>query len=107
MKFTLLFFVTLLLQATRSRGIEPSTINVDRNWSIPETTKIGTIVKTVNVQGENNQTINYSLELDDPFSPNQENPFWIDPSTGYVYLNKSLEGRVRFSLSEIHVNLLI
>lgn len=94
MKSHLVILVLLLFSTTHSRGIGPSTITVDRNWSIPESTKIGTIVKTVQVQSETNETINYSLELDDPFSPNQENPFWIDPSTGYVYLNKSLEGRV-------------
>lgn len=96
MKWSVLLLHLLLFSTTQSRGIEPATIAVDRNWSIPESTKVGTIVKTVNVQGENNQTVNYSLELDDPFSPNQENPFWIHPTTGYVYLNKSLEGRVSF-----------
>lgn len=86
--------ILLLISTTRSRGIEPATINVDRNWSLPESTQLGSIVKTVHVQSQNNQTVHYSLELDDPFSPNKENPFWIHPTTGYVYLNKSLEGRV-------------
>ena len=84
---------------TKSRGFGPATIEVDRNWSIPETTKIGTIVKTVHVQSDNNKTIVYSLEPDELFGSDIENPFWIDPNTGYVYLNKSLEGRVRLSLT--------
>lgn len=84
----------LLFSTTQSRGIEPKTINVERNWSIPESTKVGTIVKSVHVNSESNQTVIYTLELDDLFSQNQVNPFWIDPSSGYVYLNKSLEGRV-------------
>ncbi|CRL08221.1 CLUMA_CG020997, isoform A [Clunio marinus] len=93
MRLHISLLLLLLFTTTQSRGIEPATISVDRNWSIPESTKIGTIVQTVHVQGENNQTVSYSLELVDPFSPNQENPFWIHPHTGYVYLNKSLEGR--------------
>lgn len=95
-KFLLLtVLVAITLLPSKSRGIEPATIMVDRNWSVPESTQIGTIVKTVHVQGKDNKTINYTLELDDPFSPNQENPFWIDPTSGYVYLNKTLDGRVR------------
>ena|SRR5690349_7093362 len=94
MKLRVSIVILLLFTTTRSSGIQPATISVDRNWSILESTKIGTIVKTVHVQGEDNQTVNYSLEFDDPFSPNQENPFWIHPTTGYVFLNKSLEGRV-------------
>lgn len=94
MKSHLSILILLLFSTTHSRGIGPATITVDRNWSIPESTKVGQIVKTVHVQSETNDTISYSLELDDPFSPNQENPFWIHPNTGYVYLNSSLEGRV-------------
>lgn len=80
----------------RTLGLEPATINVDRNWIIPESTKVGTIVKSVHVQGNsNNNTITYSLESpDDPFNPPVDNPFWIHPHSGYVYLNQSLEGRV-------------
>lgn len=94
MKSRLSILILLLFSTTHSSGIGPATITVDRNWSIPESTKVGQIVKTVHVQSETNDTIKYSLELDDPFSPNQENPFWIHPNTGYVYLNSSLEGRV-------------
>lgn len=96
----------------------PLTINVDRNWTVPQETVIGTIVKTVHVQAENNETVVYSLSLEDPYNPNQENPFWIHPHTvslkkhnqkkiiyfyfsrqGYVYLNKSLEGTVSSELA--------
>lgn len=101
MKLSLGLLTLLLFSTTKSSGLEPATIAVDRNWSVPESTKVGTIVKTVNVQSENNQTINYSLELDDPFNPNLESPFWIHPTTGYVYLNKSLEGRVSLTSNEL------
>lgn len=94
----------LLFAIKTSLCIEPATISVDRNWNIPESTKVGTIVKTVNVQGENNHTRTYSLELEyNPFGSNeQENPFWINPQTGYVYLNTSLEGWVSHSVSFIY-----
>lgn len=85
-------FVLLLLPlfSKSQRGFEPATIEVDRNWLIPESTLVGTIVKTVRVKGENTESVQYTLDVDD----NIENPFWIDPTTGYVYLNKSLEGKV-------------
>ena len=74
-----LYILIILLTAAQSQ--QPATINVDRNWKIPETTKVGTVVKTVEVQGENNATIVFSLSLEDPFNPNQENFFWIHPHT--------------------------
>jgi hypothetical protein len=73
------WFLIFLVVVAQSQ--QPATINVDRNWTIPESTILGTIVKTVHVQGENNETIVYSLSLEDPFNPNQENPFWIHPGT--------------------------
>lgn len=97
-----LFVLFLLPFFSKSqRGFEPATIYVDRNWLIPESTQVGTIVKTVSVKGENNEAVQYTLDLDDIFNPNVENPFWINPTTGYVYLNKSLEGKVsqRFFMS--------
>lgn len=92
MRLSIKLLILLLFSTIQSLGFGPATIEVDRNWSIPESTKVGTIVKTVHVQS--NETVTYSLELDDLFNSNQENPFWIHPTTGYVYLNKSLEGRV-------------
>jgi hypothetical protein len=75
-----------------ARSQQPATINVDRNWTIPESTKLGTIVKTVDVQGENNETIIFSLSLEDPFNPNQENPFWIHPNTVSLHFkNRKLQ----------------
>lgn len=91
-------FVILLLSTTHlhtSNGMEPATIHVDRNWEIPDSTRVGEIVKTVRVTGNVDvNNINFALELDDPFSPNVDNPFWINSQTGFVYLNKSLEGMV-------------
>lgn len=77
----LLVVSLFILFVVIAQSQQPATINVDRNWTIPESTKLGTIVKTVHVQGENNQTIVYSLSLEDPFNPKQENPFWIHPHT--------------------------
>lgn len=109
----LLRLSTFLVLLSTTYSQQPATINVDRNWKIPETTKVGSLVKTAEVQGENNETVTFSLSLEDPFNPNQENPFWIHPHNvnrfvfdsyhretnkihfkGFVYLNKSLEGKV-------------
>lgn len=74
---SILIFVVVIAQSQ-----QPATINVDRNWSIPESTKLGTIVKTVSSERkDSNETIIYSLSLEDPFNPHQENPFWIDPKS--------------------------
>jgi hypothetical protein len=75
----LLLLSSLFVLVCNSKSQQPTTINVDRDWKIPETTKVGTIVKTVEVPGENNETIQFSVSLDDPFNPNLENPFWIHP----------------------------
>lgn len=75
----LILLTTLFVLASTTKSQQPATINVDRNWKIPETTKVGSLVKTVEVQGENNETIVFSLSTDDPFNPYQENPFWIHP----------------------------
>lgn len=93
-RFFLHIFVVFVLWTTHSRGSGPGTILVDRNWNIPESTKVGTLVKTVQVTGIANRTVYYSLEKDELLFSELENPFWIDPANGYVYLNKSLEGWV-------------
>lgn len=76
--------------------MSPATIHVDRNWDIPDSTRIGEIVKTVRVTGNYDpNTINFTLEPESgPWSSNLENPFWINPQTGFVYLNTSLVGWV-------------
>lgn len=102
-----LVFVLLLLATKFSRGSGPGTISVDRNWSVPESTKIGQIVKTVRVTGVGNRSVTYSLETDDTLGfGNFESPFWINPSTGYVYLNKSLEGWVSLKFKKLNKTLL-
>lgn len=85
--------IIFLLSTAHSRGFGPGTITVDRNWNIPESTKVGSLVKTVQVSGIN-KTVTYALENDEMLSRDLDNPFWIDPTNGYVYLNKSLEGWV-------------
>lgn len=88
-------FFLLLLAVCSSDGMEPSTIHVDRNWDIPDSTRVGEIVKTVRVTGNYDpNSIKFTLEPDDPWNKDLENPFWINSQTGFVYLNKSLEGWV-------------
>lgn len=95
--FLPLVILLVVFFISQSKSSEPATITVDRNWLIPESTKIGDVVKSALVQPESNKTVSYSLELD-PFSSIKENPFWIHPHTGYIFLNKSLEGHVIFEI---------
>jgi hypothetical protein len=89
--------VALLLATTTSRGSGPGTIVVDRNWNVPESTRVGQIVKTVTVKDVGNRSVSFSLENDDTLGFAEfESPFWINPLTGYVYLNKSVEGWVSY-----------
>jgi hypothetical protein len=92
-KFYLQIFVVFLLSTAHSRGFGPGTITVDRNWNIPEATKTGTLVKTVQMTGTNSN-VTYSLENDEMINGHLDNPFWINPNNGYVYLNQTLEGWV-------------
>lgn len=89
-KFYLQIFVVFLLSTAHSRGFGPGTITVNRNWNIPEETKVGTLVQPVRMSGSNGN-VTFSLENE---NKEFDNPFWINPNTGYVYLNQSLEGWV-------------
>jgi hypothetical protein len=94
------FFILLLTQLERSDGMSPATIHVDRNWDIPDSTKVGEIVKTVRVTGNYDpNTINFTLEPEAGPWGSSENPFWINPQTGFVYLNMSLVGWVRLNFN--------
>jgi hypothetical protein len=95
MRTVLIISIILQMSMRQLLGTEPVTITVDRNWNIPESTKVGSIVKTVRASGSGDRMIEYTLSVDDMISRGVDNPFWIHPHTGFVYLNKSLEGRVR------------
>ncbi|XP_053684738.1 tyrosine kinase receptor Cad96Ca [Sabethes cyaneus] len=68
----------------------PPVILVDRNWRIRENTTVGSMIKQVGAEDSDNDELEFGL---DPLGSGQLQPFVIDPQTGYVYLNESLEGK--------------
>lgn len=76
----------------------PPTIYLDRNWQIPETEKVGTVITRVRGSDGEGGSLEYGLEPLQFYGTNKKSerlPFRIDPATGVVYLNESLVGRVR------------
>lgn len=67
-------------------------ILVDRNWRIRENTTVNTLITQVRAEDSDNDELEFGL---DPLGPGQLQPFVIDSNTGYVYLNESIEGKVR------------
>lgn len=72
---------------------------LDRNWVLPDTEPVGSIVTRVRAEDNEQDTLIYGLESnghkyngDD--SPQPPLPFFIDNSTGTVFLNETLKGRV-------------
>ncbi|XP_049289889.1 tyrosine kinase receptor Cad96Ca [Anopheles funestus] len=68
----------------------PPVIVVDRHWRIPENTTVGTLITRVNAEDNEDDKLEFGL---DALVAGQEQPFEIDPHTGFVYLNSSVEGR--------------
>uniref|UniRef100_A0A182PEP0 Cadherin domain-containing protein n=1 Tax=Anopheles epiroticus TaxID=199890 RepID=A0A182PEP0_9DIPT len=68
----------------------PPVIVVDRHWRIPENTTVGTMITRVNAEDNEDDKLEFGL---DALVAGQEQPFIIDPHTGFVYLNDSVEGR--------------
>ncbi|KAJ6637915.1 Tyrosine kinase receptor Cad96Ca [Pseudolycoriella hygida] len=75
----------------------PPVMYMDRNWKIPETAKVDTVISRVEARDAEHDVLTFDLE---PVSPiyneektNERLPFRIDPNTGFVYLNESLLGR--------------
>ncbi|XP_040167727.1 tyrosine kinase receptor Cad96Ca-like [Anopheles arabiensis] len=68
----------------------PPVIVVDRHWRIPENTTVGTMITRVNAEDNEDDKLEFGL---DALVAGQEQPFIIDPNTGFVFLNSSIEGR--------------
>lgn len=80
----------------------PPTMWVERLWRIPESEPVGSRIIQVNGRDNEGGPLIYGLERVPFFDPNKKTqtnetkkiPFWINPDTGTVYLNESLQGRV-------------
>ncbi|XP_058466436.1 tyrosine kinase receptor Cad96Ca [Malaya genurostris] len=68
----------------------PPVILVDRNWRIRENITVGSMIKQVGAEDSDNDELEFGL---DPLGNGQLQPFVIDPRSGYVYLNESLDGK--------------
>ena len=79
----------------------PPIITVDRDWRIAETAQVESVVKEVYARDNDNDTLQFFLELTPMYGPNAVDrtlPFRIDEVTGTVYLMDSLIGRVSYEL---------
>jgi hypothetical protein len=77
----------------------PPVVIVDRNWKIPEDEPVGTKVAHARVPDEHTGSTEFSLEPND-FQDGSEF-FRIDKETGAIYLNKTVEGKVKQSTAWI------
>ncbi|KAJ8983276.1 hypothetical protein NQ317_010526 [Molorchus minor] len=74
----------------------PPTMWLERSWNIKENETIGSRIAQAHGEDAENQDLLYDLEpIQFPGNkkPTERLPFRIDPVTGTVYLNESLEGR--------------
>lgn len=67
----------------------PPVMYMERNWKIPETEKVDTVIIRAQAHDNEHDVLTFDLE---PLT-DRNLPFRIDPNTGVVYLNESLEGR--------------
>ncbi|KAK6633751.1 hypothetical protein RUM44_004358 [Polyplax serrata] len=68
----------------------PPILTLDRSWDLLVSEPVGTVITRVKAFDQENDVLTFGLEMIDS---NRENPFIIDPDTGVVKLNKSLEKR--------------
>uniref|UniRef100_A0A182FUR2 Uncharacterized protein n=1 Tax=Anopheles albimanus TaxID=7167 RepID=A0A182FUR2_ANOAL len=68
----------------------PPLITVDRHWRIRENTTLGTIIARVHADDNEDDTLEFGM---DALVAGQDQPFAIDPHSGIVTLNRSVEGR--------------
>lgn len=67
----------------------------DRNWKISESEKIESVIARVQAHDNEQDILTFGLEQDglNGADADEPLPFRIDPHTGIVYLNETLEGR--------------
>lgn len=70
---------------------------LDRNWKISENEKIDSVIARVQAHDNEQDILTFGLEVDELNGSigdvDDTLPFRIDPNTGIVYLNNTLEGR--------------
>lgn len=79
----------------------PPTMWLERNWKIMETEPVGSVIERVHGSDAENDILEYGLEPLQHYGIEGKQvtlPFRIDNTTGVVYLNESLKGRVRITI---------
>ncbi|XP_066600812.1 tyrosine kinase receptor Cad96Ca [Prorops nasuta] len=76
----------------------PPVMWLDRNWVLPDSEPVGSIVTRVRAEDNEQDVLTYGLEplghsYNGDDSPQPPLPFFIDNSTGTVFLNETLKGR--------------
>ncbi|GAB1866784.1 Tyrosine kinase receptor Cad96Ca [Camponotus japonicus] len=76
----------------------PPTMWLNRNWRLPDNEPVGNIVTRVRAEDNEQDTLTFGLEplvhnYNGDDSPPSPLPFYIDNSTGTVFLNETLKGR--------------
>ncbi|KAL6260765.1 hypothetical protein P5V15_008289 [Pogonomyrmex californicus] len=75
----------------------PPVIWLDRNWVLPDTEPVGSVVTRVRANDNEQNNLTYGLEHRHNYngdgSPQPPLPFSIDSKTGTVYLNETLKGK--------------
>ncbi|XP_044018500.1 tyrosine kinase receptor Cad96Ca isoform X2 [Aphidius gifuensis] len=76
----------------------PPVVTLDRNWVLPDTEPVGSIVTRVRAHDAEQDDLIYGLEplghkYNGDDSPQPPLPFTIDNKTGTIFLNETLKGR--------------
>ncbi|KAI4499803.1 hypothetical protein M0802_005059 [Mischocyttarus mexicanus] len=76
----------------------PPFMYLERNWVLPDSEPVGSIVTRVRAEDNEQDELTYGLEplghsYNGDDSPQPPLPFYIDNSTGTVFLNETLKGR--------------
>lgn len=70
---------------------------LDRNWRLPDTEPVGNVITRVRAEDNEQDKLTYGLEPHDDYGsdkPQPPLPFFINNTTGVVFLNETLKGRV-------------
>ncbi|XP_018322259.1 tyrosine kinase receptor Cad96Ca [Agrilus planipennis] len=91
------FAIVIIKGKCQASENTPPTLWLDRNWRIPETEPVGSVIVRAHGGDNENDNLEYGLE---PLNMNYNGgkdidhlPFRIDNKTGVIYLNESLKGR--------------
>lgn len=97
-------YVIFLFAGCQYSDNTPPWMYVDRNWILSDAEPVGSVVTRVSAEDNEQDELTFGLEasghtLNWENTPQRPLPFYIDNSTGTVYLNESLKDRVSCEFS--------